>query len=271
MTLPAFQEVVLKAFLTPAVRFCLKHNIGIRSFFELTKQCFVHECAEEQQKQGQTVTASSLTVATGLNRREVTRITKGDSKVVEDSYLPRRILNRWEQTKQFTTKGGRPKVLTFEGEESEFSRLVRSVSQDVRPAALLAELERSSLVEFTPRGVKPLRVDQSVASDPNKILEVLAADSTRLIRAVEENAYLSQAPRNAHYITEFDNISRAKIPEIKTKLIALVSRFHQDVRKYLSRYDKDINKLPAEKGGCTVSVTTFSLATTPEDLPDPQK
>ena len=247
--------------LKPVLRYCLRNRIGIRTLFELTKAASIAVSVEELESSEQAVTVSSISVMTGLNRREVTRIHREKESKEDDPYLPSRILTKWEQIEKFRTKSGKPRVLTWQGEDSEFYELCRSVSQDLRPAAVLAELERAGLVTREKNRVKMLHADEGLSRIPEKAMTVLLDDTEALIRNNEENVLLNIRPRHLHFRTDYDNLVVSKLSEIREWFRARGREFHKDVRSYLADFDKDLHPKLKGEGGGSISITSFSWTT----------
>jgi len=242
-----------------AIRYALRKALGIRSIIEIAKLSTVEAAAEEIERRGEKVNVSRISVMSGLNRREVTRILEGEEdKLDEDPYLPSRVIVAWEQTKRFCTKAGKPRVLSFGGEQSEFTELVRSVSKDVRPAAVLFELERMGVIEHSKQGIRLGSTERFHHKDPETGLDLLRQDTESLVEAVEENLFTKQQVRNLHLRTEFDNIEPAKLPEIKRWLREHGKHFHREVRDYLSKFDLDISPKKEVERGAKVVITAFS-------------
>ena len=65
-----------------------------------------------------------------------------------------RVVAQWENDRRFLTQAGKPRVLSCDEDDSEFSELVRLVSKDLHPGTVLFELERSGIVERSKRGVR---------------------------------------------------------------------------------------------------------------------
>lgn len=240
------------------MRFCLRQGVAYGEVQECLKETFVLEAADDMQRNENKVSVSRLSVTTGLNRREVTRIYKTGEKKDRGQGLPERILNRWEQSSRFCGKNGRPRVLGLDGPECEFNELVRSVSQDVGPKAVLFELERLGAVERTRNGVKLINAVSQHHKDPEEAYELLSTDMETLSRAVDENVFDTAEPRNHHIRTEYRNVYVEDIPRIREWLYTEGARFHRKARQFLSRFDKDLNPKPRKKAGARVSITSFS-------------
>ncbi len=252
---------LLAVILTPAVRFCLRRGVGFLELIEVLRAVFVKLAAREIQQRGEKLTTSRLSVMTGIQRRDVKRIREQGLNIKERSNLVTRIIGQWEQDSRFSTTGRRPRLLSYRGENNDFERLVRSVSQDVGPVAVLADLERRGLVERTEQR---LRLKDTVNLSPGELDEgfaLLARDTETFASAVEENLFSGQDPRNLYICTHYDNIFQSDIPKIRNWLYHQGQLFHKKARDYLARHDQDINPRPEHVGGAKVTLVAFSRTT----------
>ena len=222
------------------------------------RETFVELAAEEAKRAGQKVTVSRLHVMTGLNRREVTRIHREGEPMAAKPNVASRVLANWGFNKEFLTAAGKPRVLTYTGDESEFHKLVATVSKEVSPKNILLELERIGAIEKTKRGVKLVHTIEFVQNRPLDAYGVLARDIELVSQVVEENVFWGRKTRNHHSRTEFDNIYQDDLPKIREWLFEQGAEFHKKVRTYLASYDKDIDANPEKEGGASVAIGSFS-------------
>lgn len=246
----------------PLARFCVRRSMRLQDVVEALKHALVEAAYEEVNACGIAPSTSKLSIMTGVHRRDVVRILSRRSKNKDDSGLLSRIIGQWRNDKRFCTAGGRPRVLECEGKDSEFVRLVRSVSKDVNPYAVLFEIERMGAVERASTGLQ-LRSQIFVpVGDIRQGLKLLAADANDLFEGVERNIFEEPEVPNLHIKTHYDNISVESEDEIKLWLLREGTEFHRRVSEYLSQFDCDINpKLSEKSGGTRVALGAFSVLT----------
>lgn len=247
----------LTKILFPVARYSIRHGVPLASLLEALKVIVIEAAVQEIQRHKQKVTVSQISLLSGITRREVQRIYREKRTTDTRPGILARIINRWEQDKRFVTKTKTPKVLSYTGAKNEFRDLVASVSQDINPGTVLAELERTGAVQKTRQGLKLLQRASFVQTSPDKGLNLLLRDLETLTQAVEENINSPRAVRNLHMRTEYDNIFQDKIPEIRTWLLAQGAEFHRQARDLLSKCDKDLNPNPDRPGGAKVALGTF--------------
>jgi hypothetical protein len=153
--------------LAPIAELCLTRGATIQAVEEMLRQAFVDEaqriCGSDE------VATSRISTMTGLTRREVTRLR---SAARQESPATRSVatdlLTRWLSAPEYTRRGS-PRVSARAGAAPSFEHLASTVTRDVHPRSLLAEMERLHLVEhdedkdtvrllvdaFVPRGDQP--------------------------------------------------------------------------------------------------------------------
>lgn len=256
----------LKLLLRPVVKFCMRHSLTIQDLHEMSKQAYIDLAAEELQSKEQKVNVSRLSVLTGLRRREVTRLFKGEESAAPEGGLVTRVIGQWLQDSRFVTSSGKARVLSLEGEESEFRELVRSVSTDVKPGTVLSELNRLQAVEESPRGLKLVMNAYVPKNDPVEGFKLLALDAEDLALAVEENIFLEPKVPNHHATTEYDNISKKHLGDLRKWLFEEGINFHKKARAFISKLDKDVKPELGGKGGVRVVLGSFSRISEPQKI-----
>jgi hypothetical protein len=85
---------------------------------------------------------SRIATATGLSRREVTRLTQVRSPLPQRRPVAAELFAHWANDPTYQDRHGRPRVLPRQGEALSFESLAQSVTRDVHPRSLLDELLR---------------------------------------------------------------------------------------------------------------------------------
>ena len=188
----------------PFAGLCVRRGVKIQDAIEALKAAYVKASQSELEKSGSSVNASKLSVMTGLQRRDIARLTSGESDQRGERSLLAKVIGQWRYDRRFSAKQ-QPKALAFEGERSEFMRLVASVSRDLNPYTVLFELERLGAVRRC-EGKLVLAVESyEPAGDAEEGLRLLAEDVGDLTGAVEENIFAREEVPNLHIKTEYDN------------------------------------------------------------------
>ena len=109
------------------------------------KQAFVQAGREAHPQLSAHRVVSRIATATGLSRREVTRLTQMRSPLPQRRPVAAELFAHWAHDPAYQDRRGRPRVLPRQGEALSFESLAQSVTRDVHPRSLLDELLRLGL------------------------------------------------------------------------------------------------------------------------------
>jgi DNA-binding transcriptional regulator YhcF (GntR family) len=128
----------------------LRLGINARRAESLLRTAFIDAAETYARSQGARVNQSLIATLAGINRVDVRKALRARAKkeVVPASQLTRldRVLAAWQRDARFCDRRGSPRPLSYKGESSEFSRLVRKYGRDVTTKSVLAQLLRAGLV-----------------------------------------------------------------------------------------------------------------------------
>lgn len=153
--------------LAPLVRLLLAHGVTHAQLAELLKRVYLQVAEEELARGSGRVTASRLSVSTGLHRKDIRRL-RGPAPHFDPPSsvsLGARLIARWTAEPPYRDARGRPRALPRVGGDAEsasFESLVASISTDVRPRAVLDEWLRLGLVEIDAEDRVALRTEAFV-------------------------------------------------------------------------------------------------------------
>ncbi len=256
-------HIGLRLLLRPIAWYCLKHAIRLQELVEIAKQVLVDLGMQALEQAEEDVTNARLSVMTGVHRRDVVRLIGEQPK--STGSLVSRVLGQWQSDKQFLGLNGKPRQLSYLGQDNEFSILVHTVSKELNASLVLSELERVGAVkkQASKQGSKiklinPLMV---IKGDVVEALTLLAEDTQDLMAAVDENIEESDTLKNLHIKTEFDAIPDAKVQEIRRYILREGTKFHRELSAYIAAHDKDINHEFSDLPGRNrIAVGSFSIA-----------
>jgi len=148
-------NATLVSLLLPICRRMLAGGLGIGDLVRAAKHAYLDAATAYLTSEGSRVSASHLSVVTGLTRKEVTTLLKE----IEGSPTPlrgeakeqraKRVLRGWRLDPRFCDPNGAPANLPLRGDRKSFSALVKLYGGDVTPNAVLRELERLKAVSFS--------------------------------------------------------------------------------------------------------------------------
>ncbi len=250
----------LRLMLRPMITFCLRHSIGLQDLLEAAKVVFIEIAAADMQARGEKINISRLSVVTGVHRKDAVRIYREGNIDESASRFTVRVINQWRQDKRFQSSGGRPRPLTYEGDNSEFSKLVVLVSTDLHPGTVLFDLERLGAIERLNDGRIRLKAAAYVPKhNPKESFRVMAEDTEDFTAAVVENIFSeTEPPPNYHAKMFLDNIAEDDVPKIRQWLFDRCSAFQQKCLEHLAKYDLDIKPKKGKKGGKRIVLGIFT-------------
>ncbi|MEJ2564901.1 MAG: DUF6502 family protein [Gammaproteobacteria bacterium] len=231
--------------LRPLVRILLRNGVSYNGFADLAKWMFVDVAAKEFGVPGRKQSDSRISVVTGLTRKEVARVkgieTPDDSAAEQQYNRAARVIAGWLRDRRFCAQDGSPTLLPFDGENS-FSELVKSYSGDMTARSILDELIRVGAVERTQEGMIHLLVSAyvPVGSDAGK-LHILGTDIALLIGTIDHNMHESQQQPRFQRKVAYDNLPEEALPKLRELANAHGQALLQEIDRYLSQQDRDIN------------------------------
>jgi hypothetical protein len=168
----------LAVLLLPICNRMLAGGLGIGELVRAAKQAYLTAAVAHLTSANSRVSASHLSVLTGLTRKEVTVLLKemhggpaagrGEAK----EQRARRVLRGWRLDPRFCDNDGAPASLSLRGNRKSFSMLVKLYGGDVTPNSVLRELERLGVVSFSKsRGLR-LRSTRVVGKSTEHMTEL---------------------------------------------------------------------------------------------------
>jgi hypothetical protein len=137
----------LRAVLEPLSQLAVARGLPFAAVDELLRGAFVNAAHAAHPGLPEHRRVSRVSVATGLNRREVTRLTqkhRDDGAATARSY-PSELFAHWTTQPAYRDVHGQPRVLPRLGAAPSFEALAQGVTRDMHPRSLLEELLRLGL------------------------------------------------------------------------------------------------------------------------------
>ena len=177
---PALSDA-LRAVLGPLARLALARGMSCAAMEELLKEAFVEEARKAQTVQTHARMISRISVATGLNRREVTRLTHKDrgTRVVRSSPASE-VFSRWMTDPAWHDAAGEPRALPrvpAEPDGPAFETLAHL------PSVLTGSYRSASLRDFLVDAVEihmqqpvPMQIGGDLLKDRRDFMRIELAD-----------------------------------------------------------------------------------------------
>lgn len=135
----------------PIIRLMMRRGIILQTFQQLIKSVYTEEAEREVIVQGGQPTDLQISLMTGLHRKEVKRFREEGFEafiIAPTLSTGSDVVTHWLTDRRFQTNRREPKPLsTRKASAGGFAELVRSVDPELRPAAVLAEMQRIGVVK----------------------------------------------------------------------------------------------------------------------------
>ncbi len=182
-------ELALLKVLGPLIRLCLARGVKFQTLSDLTKLAYVQQAAN-----GLKPNVSQISVATGLHRKDVTRLLDERSSNQAPSFprsVESEVFFRWVNHPSFLQPNGKPKQLTRQSKQEgdgSFETLCWQITKDVHPRSVLESMVRLGMVIELDNGLVELAKDSFVPSNEEKqMLALLAGNLGDHIAAAVSN------------------------------------------------------------------------------------
>ena len=176
--------------LRPLVRILLRNGIASDALTELVRQTYVDVADQEFGIEGKRQTIARISVITGLNRKEVSRLRGLDPLDRADAAWRNRaahVLASWLRDEAFLDRKGDPVDLAFSGDLPSFEALVKKHSGDMYPRSVADELLRMGAIEEVGGKLRMTKRGYVPAADPERIIDILGLDSAELMETIDHN------------------------------------------------------------------------------------
>lgn len=228
------EQALLRAFravLTPLANLAVARGVHHRHLDELLRGAFVDAAREAHADVPTTRAVSRVSAATGLNRREVTRLLNSQTPETPRRSLATELFTRWLSDPSMQGDAGPRRVLPRHGGRPSFEDLAQSVTKDVHPRTLLQEMVRLGLVRHDEEAdtVTLLRDSFVPTGDEPRMFGFLASNVGDHLAAAVANV-LGPQPQHLEQAMFADQLSIESI----TRLSPVVREQWQSVLRHLA-------------------------------------
>jgi hypothetical protein len=138
---------VLAQLLQPLARLCLAKGMAIQTAEEVLRRAYVNAALHATGEPDNPRLTSRLSTMTGLTRREVDRLRAMTTPTQPTTRsVATEVLTYWATQSDYVNKKGKPLRLARTGDAPSFEALAASVTKDVHPKSILADMVRLGLV-----------------------------------------------------------------------------------------------------------------------------
>ena len=216
---PAHVELLAAcaAVLGPVARLAVAQGVTYPQIDELVKTAFVRAGLAAHAGVPVHRVVSRVSAATGLSRREVSRLMQPAPEEPPKRRSPAtEVFTRWVSDPALRRHGAAPKVLPRQGPAPSFESLAQSVTRDVHPRSLLEELSRLGLARLDESGdaVELLRDTYVPERDRRRMFGFLGANVGDHLSAAVDNV-LHTGPRHLEQALFADELSLESLDRVR--------------------------------------------------------
>ena len=220
---PGPPEALLHALarmLTPVVRLLISRSVALGTVTELLKRLYVEVADDEFWVEGKRQTDSRLHLLTGVHRKDVRRLRlerqEPSAATPKRTSLSSTLIASWTTLDEYRDRKGKLLALSrAAGDGPSFEDLVRSVSTDIRPRAVLDEWQRLGIVDVDEDDRVHLRVDAFVPpKESEEILHYLGRNTGDHLATAVHNVIGSEDPR-LERSTSWNQLTPQSIGELR--------------------------------------------------------
>ena len=212
-------EALLTAFrriLAPLARLAIARGVRHAQLDELLRTVFVDAARDAHPDVPANRSVSRVSAATGLHRREVTRLMGATAPEAPRGSLATQLFTRWLSDPALRSKGAPLRSLARQGAAPSFESLAQSVTKDVHPRTLLEEVCRLGLATYDEKkDVVTLVRDRFVPdTDQKRMLAFLSSNVGDHLAATVANV-LNEGARQLEQAVFADELSELSIERLQ--------------------------------------------------------
>lgn len=259
----------LDRLLGPLARLALARGLTSAQLEEALRLALVRAADQQNAELLPHRRVSRISTATGLHRREVTRLVQQLRDGENRPAAPRRspaaeLFAQWCTDPRFCDRRGRPRVLPRQGTSARrpsFEMLAQSVTRDVHPRSLLDELLRLGLATLDDtRDTVALTAEAFVPrGDESRMLQFLGANVGDHLSAAVDNV-LADGRRHLEQAVFADGMSEPSIASVRTLIARHWKRLHDELVPVLKRHVAQDAGAPGAQRRLRVGLYSFDEA-----------
>lgn len=185
--LQALQEA-LRRLLLPMAQLGVARGLPYAAVEELFKQAYVQAAGDAHPGLLPHRKVSRISTVTGINRREVTRLTQAAQPAPRGRSVAAELFAHWLSDRRYRDADGHPLTLPRQGAAPSFEALAQEVTRDVHPRSLLDELLRLQLAQFDEAADTVTAARDAVPrGDQARMLAVLGSNVGQHLQAAVDN------------------------------------------------------------------------------------
>ena len=205
-----------RSVLAPLARLAVARGVRHAQLDEVLRSAFVEAARDVHPEAPAHRSVSRVSAATGLHRREVTRLMSAQAPEAPRRSLATQLFTRWLSDPSLRRRGAAPLALPRQGAAPSFESLAQSVTKDVHPRTLLEEVCRLGLASYDEKSdrVSLLRDAFVPDTDERRMLAFLGNNAGDHLAAAVANV-LGDGPKQLEQAVFADDLSELSIERLQ--------------------------------------------------------
>ncbi|MEM8803325.1 MAG: DUF6502 family protein [Pseudomonadota bacterium] len=200
---------LLDALLAPTARILVARGVGFPDFAERMKSHYIAAAEQQAKAEGNKATDSRLSVLTGLQRRDISRL-KGSNPEGKRVHHLSRLVALWQ------TKSGYKHEIPRSGPAPSFEALAQEVNRDVHPRTMLDTLQAAGTIRVGGETVTLIETSYQPLAGSDDQIAYLAKNVGDHAAAATENV-LGRDPRHFERAVHYTRLSEDQIAELEAE------------------------------------------------------
>lgn len=257
--------------LAPVVRWLLRNGVSYNALAGQLKPVFVEVARAELERGGVEPTYSSLSVLSGVHRKDVRTIAEAPRgaapAAVRGVPLASQVFTRWLTARRYRQRDGTPRALPRSGAGITFESLSRELSLDVHPRTVMDELLRLGLVTLEGDLVVPANTTFVPSRRLDELTALFSANAADHLAAAVHNLTLD-APRYLEQSVFADGLGAESVTQLHDLAReAWSDAFEMMVKQARKRVAADADVPEAQQQRMRFGVYFYSEPTAPAPRP----
>ncbi len=246
-------KAILKV-LDPLVQILLRHEISHSEFSELAKRSYVNAANKYYSIPNRKKTYARIAVLTGLNLKEVRRISNAEEDELLTTKGPvnraKQVVSGWIRDPEFLDENNKPKVIPLKGAQICFDELVNRYSGDITSRAILDELLRvGAVVKVDEDSIELVQEGLIPKESEAEMIKIIAQHNSDLMDTGIYN--LTHERKDARFQRQvtYTNVAESVMEEFRIYSRGKSLDLLKDFDRWLAEHSNDENTNPEEPTG----------------------
>lgn len=203
---------LLDALLAPTARILVARGVGFPAFAERMKSHYIAAAERQAKAEGNKITDSRLSVLTGLQRRDISRL-KGSKPEEKRVHHLSRLVALWQTQNDYSRE------IPKSGPSPSFEALAHEVHRDVHPRTMLDALQAAGTVQLEGESVTLVETSYQPLAGTEDQISYLAKNVGDHAAAATENV-MGREPRHFERAVHYTRLSADQIADLEAEFRA---------------------------------------------------